>query len=104
MRSAVFFKDGVGEVFDAEAKAGDADVTERVDLRLLQRSRFALESDFLGLVPVDVLAQFADEPMQLFDGEVRRGAAAEVNEVKLSSLHGRLPREDADLLRQCIDV
>ncbi len=65
MGPAVFFEHRVAEILDAQAQPRDAQLLERVDLRLRERARLALEGDFLGLVPIDVGPQAIDQRREL---------------------------------------
>ena len=61
MGPAVLLQHVVVEVLDAQAQPRDAQLAERLDLRLGERARLALEGDFFGLVPVDVRPQPLDQ-------------------------------------------
>src|SRR5205807_10580251 len=51
VRAAVELQDALLDVLHPEAKAGDAQVTDELDLRLGERARLAFEGDLLRRVP-----------------------------------------------------
>ena len=103
VRPAVQLEDPVVEVLDAEAEPRDAHLADRLELRLGQRARLALEGDFLRCRPRGRRSQAIDEPLQLRGRKERRRPAAEVDEVErparamagISQIAIPLPR-DAD--------
>ena len=80
MRAAIHSQHVVIKVFDTEAQAGDADLLERFELRFLQRTRLALEGHLLRVGPTHMGVEAVNQIMQLLFADVRRRAAAEVNE------------------------
>src|SRR5215813_11864860 len=89
MRATVGGEDFIVEVFDAETETRHTDRLERLEFRLLQRSRLALESDFFCIVPTHVTIETVDEITQLLIADVRRRAATEVREAKLAPCERR---------------
>ena len=100
VRPAVLFQHRVAEILDAQAQPRHAQVAQRMDLRLRQRPRLALERDFLGVVPADVGPQAVDQRSQLLGAEERGRAAAEIDKPKRPVSHHRQPAHQFDLARQ----
>ena len=87
MCPAVFLEHRVAEVFDAQAEPRDAEFLERVNFRLRERARLALEGDFLGVIPVDVRPQAIDQRRELLARERNDG----VPPPKYTKRNGRPP-------------
>src|SRR5919205_407362 len=104
MRAAVCREDLVVEVFDAETQARDADLFQRLQLRLLNRAGLTLERDFFRVLPTDVSIQTIDEISQLLLTDVRRCAAAEVCKAKLAPLERGHAAVELVLLDQRVEV
>src|SRR5439155_1136674 len=73
------------EIFFTEAQTGDAHFANRLEFVIGERSRLALESDFPGFIPRQQCLHAIGQMLELIDGEIRRSAAAEVNEGRLAT-------------------
>ena len=104
MRTPVLSKDLVVEVFDAQAEPRDAQLSQGLHLGLGKRPRLAFEGHLLGLIPANVGLQPPDERLELLDAQVRRRAAAEVDEAKRAAAQGRQLADQLDLAGQRRDV
>src|SRR6185503_9527273 len=89
MRATVCREDLVVEMFDTEAQPSNADLFQRLQFCLLNRTGLTLESYFFRFLPTDVTIQTIDEIAQLLITDVRRRAAAEVCKAKLPALESR---------------
>ena len=72
MRASVQLENAVVEILDAETEAGDPELADHGQLVFGQRTRLALERNFLGLVPRRDGAQACDEPLKLLRRQERR--------------------------------
>ena len=70
----------------------------------VKRARLALEGDFLGRPPRAHAVHAADEPFELRRRDVRRRAAAEVDEVQRPPGDGRLLGVELPLARQDVEI
>src|SRR6185436_11698452 len=104
MSASVCCENLVVEVFDTETKSCDADLFERLQFCFLQRARLTFERHFFRVRPAHVTIQTVDEIVQLFLAHVRRSAAAEIREPKLSTLEGRHAAVDLILLDERVEI
>src|SRR6185369_8620091 len=104
MRTTIRCEDLVVEVFDAETQSCHADVFQRLQLRLLNRTGLTLESNFFRVPPTDVTIQTIDEITQLLLTDVRRRAAAEVCKAKLPALKSRHATVELVLFDQRVEI
>src|SRR5690606_7968316 len=75
------------------AEPRDADLADRLELRLLERAGLALESDLGGVLPAQLLGQTIDERAELRRADVGWRPAAEIDEIHASTANrGRLPQ------------
>src|SRR5690606_30379589 len=92
------------EVLDAEAEPRDAEAPDRLQLRLRERARLALERDLLGRVPRGDRGETPDERLELARREERRRAAAEVDEVQRPARDGGPGGVELPLAREQVEV
>ena len=67
---------------------------------MLKCARLALEGHLAGRLPVPVLVDAGDEPLELLVTEIGRRAAAEVDELELAPPQPLVSRIQRDLTRQ----
>src|ERR1043165_3649519 len=104
MRAAVSGEYLVVEVLDAETETRHPDVLQRFEFRLVQRTRLALKRDLFRICPTHVPIQTLDEITQLPVADVRRSAAAELNETKSPSLKRSGAAVEFVLLDQRVEI
>ena len=104
MGPAVVFEDLVVEILDAERDAGHADLFEHFHLFEAERSRLALEGDFLGRFPGEIFAQPIVQRAELLRAEIRRRAAAEVSKPQRSPLNARLVAQQFEFVLERLDI
>src|SRR6185503_10550032 len=103
--SAVVDLEDVGvEVLDPEREARDAEARELGQLDLRERARLALERHFFDLVPGEGRAHALEQLLQLLGREVRRRAAAEVDEQRLAALEARVRGVERELAPQARQI
>ncbi len=92
------------EMLDAQAEPGHADLLDRLELGFLERARLAFEGDFPGRVPVPVVVDPLDQALELCIAQVRRRAAAEVDEFELPAAKPAPVGIQRDLARQGVEI
>src|SRR5205823_10557184 len=104
VRSAVFPQDAIVEMFDTQAKSGDADFSQGMNLGFRKRARLALERYLFGRVPGNIRSQPLDQPLELPRAQERRRAAAEVHKSKGPPAHGWQLADKFNLARKSSQV
>src|ERR1035437_1727384 len=87
----VSLQDLLVEVLNSQAEAGDAHLLEDLQLPLGDGSGFALESDFLRLIPGQQPLHGVHQVAELASRDVGRRAAAEIDEAGFSPADESLP-------------
>ena len=81
--SSVDFQDVVIEVFDSQAKPGNTQIVDDLQLALREGARFTLEGNFLCLLPGKDCAQPLGQRAQLTGGEIGGSTSPEVDKVQI---------------------
>ena len=81
------------EVFNAQAEPRNSHLTERFQLVLLQRPRFALKGDLRCPVPGHDFFQACHQPAELRGAQVGRRPAAEIDVVQGPAANDRFARQ-----------
>src|SRR5262249_17769035 len=100
----VHFKNLVIKVLDAETQSRYSHFLECFELVLLKRSRLALKSHLLGVIPGNVLVKAISETLELQGAQVRRGAAAKIHVLKRPASYNRQPAIKLNLFDQGFDI
>ncbi len=104
MGAAVDFQNVIVEILHAQAQARDAQLANGLELGIGQRARLGFESDFFRFVPGQQRLHRFREVFELVHGEVRGGAAAEIDEVRFPPADERLRGVERKFLDRGVDV
>src|ERR1041385_6291973 len=85
MRAAVGIENTVVEVLDSQAQAGDAHLSQDLELATGNGSGLTLKGDLLGFIPGKLPLHRIDDAAELASGKKRWRATAEIDEARFSA-------------------
>ena len=104
MGAPVHFEYPIVEALDPKTEARDPHPADSGELGLGQRSRFALESDFLRSLPGNRGRQTLHQAFELERRQKRRRAAPKIDKAQATAGNGRQPGVELEFAREQVEI